>query len=679
MNEKDLNGKGRQYIRRIKEFFLPRSSLLKKKDSANLESENLINIENLINEGKFEEALSIINDCEGMNDLSDSDLTSCTLLKSYIFNRTGKFKEGFRVAEKVYKKSQVQNKFLQSSDALTNMALARLWLVDYNKAHNLITQSEELLQKLSKISTSELKRREASIAYIKGLIYWFQGDFNNGLRYAKESLELNETVGNKIGIAESLYGIGQCLSVMKGDLDQALIYIEQSRNLAKELNYRQLLLLNTINLGVFYTFKGEFRNSLTVYNQALPIAEELDIKQLIILIKNNLGLNFKDLGKWDEAIKNMKQSIKLAKEAGFYWLLINSIGGLIEILVYKGDIKQAQVHLEEMKQFIIDDDSKVFNWYYQYCEAIILKASPRIHNRAKAEEILKRLVQKELTNAEITINSLINLCDLLLEELKSTNDFEILKELEPLIAQLLNIAENSNSNWVLAETYTLQAKLALLTSDPKDTRRLLTKAQEIAESGGMQLLAAKISSEHDSLLKELSKWEDLKDKNIPLTERMELAHIDDQMKSLLWDRDLSSLEYTEEDPVIILILAEGGVSIFSHIFSKDWSYEDDLVGGFLSAMNSFSGELFSEGLDRAKFGKHTVLMKPFASFFACYLFKGQSYLANKKLSKFIKNIETNKRVKIIFESYYKNHKTINLEENPPLEELFTEVFIQKIP
>lgn len=50
---------------------------------------------------------------------------------------------------------------------------------------------------------------------------------------------------------------------------------------------------------------------------------------------------------------------------------------------------------------------------------------------------------------------------------------------------------------------------------------------------------------------------------------MQLAHIDDQMKSLLWKRDLSSIEYSDEDPVLLLVLAEEGVPIFSYIFAKD--------------------------------------------------------------------------------------------------------------
>ncbi|MEE9377604.1 MAG: tetratricopeptide repeat protein, partial [Candidatus Lokiarchaeia archaeon] len=411
---------------------------------------------------------------------------------------------------------------------------------------------------------------------------------------------------------------------------------------------------------------------------ALLMFEKFDNKQLISATLSNISIVYLHQGKFDLAFKYFEKSLNFARETGNNWFIAISLGNIIEVLILKGDVDQAQKYFEELKQLNEQEDNKWIETIYLVTKAQILKESPRIHNRAKAEEILKQIIEREIIpNLDINIGAMINLCELLLDELRTTNDIGVLDDLKPYIKQLLDIAEKTNSFWIIAETYLLKAKLALLTSDLKGARKLLTQAQQIAEKQGMHRLAMKISIEHDNLLKELSKWENLKEQEIPLSERMELAQIDGQMKSLLWDRDLSSLEYSDEDPVLILILAEGGVPIFSHIFSKEWSHEDDLVGGFLSALDSFSGELFSEGLDRAKFGQHTVLMKPFESFSMCYLFKGQSYLAQKRINKFIESILATEKFKDLFNSFYKTHQTIDLKNVPPLKLLFTEIFIHK--
>jgi hypothetical protein len=49
--------------------------------------------------------------------------------------------------------------------------------------------------------------------------------------------------------------------------------------------------------------------------------------------------------------------------------------------------------------------------------------------------------------------------------------------------------------------------------------------------------------------------------------------------------------------------------------------------------------MFSEGLDRAIFGEHTLLMKSLPPFFISYIFKGQSYYALQKLNMFIEKLE----------------------------------------
>lgn len=439
-----------------------------------------------------------------------------------------------------------------------------------------------------------------------------------------------------------------------------------------------MISFNLLNLGLIYNLKGEFEKALMYYEQCLPTFEETNNKQWIAATLTNISIVYLHQGKFDLAFKYFEKCLKLAQETGNNWFIATGLCNIIEVLILKGDVDQAQKYFEELKQLNDQEDNKWIETIYLVTKAQMLKESPRIHNRAKAEEILKQVIQREIIpSLDINMGAMINLCELLLDELRTTNDIGVLDDLKPYIRQLLDIAEKTNSFWVLAETYLLQAKLALLSSDLKGARKLLTQAQQIAEKQGMHRLAMKISIEHDNLLKELSKWENLKEQEIPLSDRMEMAQIDDQMKSLLWDRDLSSLEYSDEDPVLILILAEGGVTIFSHIFSKDWSYKDDLVGGFLSALNSFSSEIFSEGLDRAKFGQHTVLMKPFESFSMCYVFKGQSYFAQKKINRFIESILTTEKFKDLFNSFYKTHQTIELKENPPLKLLFTDIFIHK--
>jgi len=320
---------------------------------------------------------------------------------------------------------------------------------------------------------------------------------------------------------------------------------------------------------------------------------------------------------------------------------------------------------------------KSIDLMYLLDKALVLKTSLRARDRGKAEEILMQLLESENLTHDVRYRTLINLCELLLIELRMTNDLSVLDELNQFLGQLLELAEKSHSYWILCETYLLQAKLALISLDLKEARRLLTQGQWIAERYGIKLLAIKISNEHDEFLKQLNMWENLKESSSSLKERMEFARLDEQMENMVRRRPLEISPLSNEEPVFLLIVSEGGKPIFSQSFEEDQSFEGYLFGGFFTAINSFISEKFSEGLDRASFGEHTLLMNSISPFLMCYVYKGQSYSAQQRIRYFIEELQDDKDAWQTFRDFYRLNKEIQLKDIPSLEPLITKIFIDK--
>jgi hypothetical protein len=210
-----------------------------------------------------------------------------------------------------------------------------------------------------------------------------------------------------------------------------------------------------------------------------------------------------------------------------------------------------------------------------------------------------------------------------------------------------------------------------------EARRLLTQAQQIADEHGLGILAQKISAEHDILLSQLSKWEKLKEDNAPVSKRIELSSFDDVIDRLLEKRTVEIPEIEDEEPVLLLIIAEGGILLFSFPFTEDWERDNELFGSFLSAITSFSQEFLAEGLDRVKFGQHTVIMKPVANFSIYYIFKGQTYLATKKLTYFIDQIEDESTILQVLDEFVKSGQIIELKDFPFLKGFINGAFRSK--
>jgi hypothetical protein len=102
---------------------------------------------------------------------------------------------------------------------------------------------------------------------------------------------------------------------------------------------------------------------------------------------------------------------------------------------------------------------------------------------------------------------------------------------------------------------------------------------------------------------------------------------------------------TPESPILLLIMAKSGLPLYTKIFSKEWKFREGLFSSFLSAFNSFSTEIFSEGLDRANFGKFTILMKGKPPFRSCYVFKGRSFLAQQKFTQFNESLHASEPIR----------------------------------
>jgi len=136
-------------------------------------------------------------------------------------------------------------------------------------------------------------------------------------------------------------------------------------------------------------------------------------------------------------------------------------------------------------------------------------------------------------------------------------------------------------------------------------------------------------------------------------------------------------ELSDEEPVLLLIVSEGGRPIFSQSFLEDQAFEDHLFGGFFTAINSFINEKFPEGLDRATFGEHTLLMNSVTPFLVCYLFKGQSYSAQQRIRYFIDKLQSDELVWQTFIKFYQVNMEIQLKNIPSLEPLINEIFLEK--
>ncbi|MFX0001344.1 MAG: tetratricopeptide repeat protein [Candidatus Hermodarchaeota archaeon] len=671
--------------------------------------EQLIRAEELMYNGKVKDALEVVVNFEKKVELTPKDQLWSLLLKGNIYRLTAQLKEAVEVGELAYSMSQELGLVPESIEALFLMAVM-VYLGKPDEAIDLISKAEELFNSLSNGSPANITKLKFLLTYIKSriylqknnintaldlalealtlgekikydvqvgynldlfaVIYLHKGELDTALEYAIKSLKLFEKLDFQTGIAQILFTIG-LIYFSKGDLNRALDLCKKSLSIEKISDY--IKASSTRTLGQIYQSKGELNKALKYIKQSTKFAEENLNYFTLSFNKRLIGEICREEGENDQAIEYFKQALALSEKIGSPIAMIYPLLALLLINLDNNSRKQAQEYLKRLENLSDQHESILIEQGCLLGKASILKNSGRMRDHTDAERLLKQIVEQDIFYPQFHILSIVSLCDLLLEELSIYNNPEVLDEISPLIMQLLKIAENQHSFSWLGEAKLLQAKLALIQMSIEEAKKVLTEAQQVAEEQGLNLLAQKISNEHDILLEKTDEWDKLKNENAPMANRIELASFDGIIDRLQGKQAIDPPELVEEEPILLLIMSEGGITYFNHLFVSNWDH-NDLFSSFLSAFNTFSDQFFSKSIDRIRIGEFTILINPVLPFLACYVIKGQSYPALQKLTRFTESIKENTEIWEALKKAAKTSEMLELNKPPALRTVINEIF-----
>jgi len=677
--------------------------------------EELSNANELMDQAKFGEALEIVTNFEKGESISPEDQLSALLIKGNIYFYTQQLEKCVKISERAYQMSQDLGLVFESIQALIGKATVA-FIGGLDKASAYVLDAERRLNSLAEESSTKMLRRD--LLFIKSWILFFKANLNGAAELAQESLKLTKEQkhGNKLELAGTfllsgyinLYqenrtkaldyamksleysrdlnhavAIAGCYSLiariymLEGDYDQGLKYCKQSLSI-KEISKRGKL--NVVeNLAQIYYVKSEIRRSLKYRQQAIVLAEELNTTDLLVNDLLAMGITYLNKQEFKKSVEYLERCISLSEKLGF--IVQNAMSLYFLVIAYIWDDSREIANRYFSRLSILFDQTKdkgdidISIWYLA-SKAYMMKTSTRMRDRMEAQALFKELIDFASTRPDFReglIFCIGNLCDLLLEELSTSNDQEVINEILPLIAKSLDIAEKARNYRWLAETKLLQGKLALIRENFDGAKQFLTQAQRIAELHGLHLLAHEVSEEHDKLIIQLHDWDKLRKNNAPMAERIKLASTNDVLERMQGKRAVEPPELVDEEPILLLIMDNSGTTYFNHPFVANWDY-NDLFSSFMSAFNTFIDEIFSKSIDRIRVGENTILINPVEPFLACYVIKGQSYPALQKLTQFTETIKENSEIWHALNKSVKTNEILELDNPPALKTVIDEIF-----
>lgn len=515
----------------------------------------------------------------------------------------------------------------------------------------------------------------ATVHHYMGYIYKHSGKLEKALEnYLKSKLiyESKNLIHDKAKAIIDISAINRDL----GEYDVSLENLQEYYKIKKEHNDQPAIAVVLHYIGNIYSLKGELDKAEESYMKALPIALEHDRLEPLSNIYYALGNLSQQKGDLEGSSKFFLQSLQLREQIKKVYLVSYSLKSLIQINLDLKLNKIAEGFLKKLHKLAKETENQNIAQLYRLSEALFLKNTGNERDIQKSAVFFEQLSEEEVVDYMISIESLLNLTEILIWEMSKTGSEELLEEVSEHLDKLESIAKKQNSFALLVEVMLLQAELSLVELKAEEAQDILTNALEIAEEKGIAKLAIRISNEHDDLLDQLDLWEDFTMKLPTIAEKLELSHIEDRLKQIVRRRSVlgPEVETEVEIPVMLLMQSDQGLIVFSEYFdeiSGERIYDEVLL-----SLNKVSSEMPNNSQERLKNKEFTFLINKTNNIFISYIFIGKSYYGIKKMNKFINTISTNKELKKMIEKAVGSNESLNYEDRINLSGFVNDIFVQ---
>jgi tetratricopeptide (TPR) repeat protein len=534
-------------------------------------------------------------------------------------------------------------------------------------AFNYLKKAEKIFYKI------DAKRNLAMIHSHYIFYYQILSDYTQTKKHLEISYEIAYNSGCKGQTVTNLHNLGT-LHLMKMEYSKALPYFEQGLELSQELELIRWPTLFLRGLGIIHTQQGEFNKALKVLHAALENSLKRENIVDTASLKGCLMIAYLAKGDLEKALE-FSSAIDHIREKENPWLFSEFIRYKGEILQMKGeyedalvclsksvevsksfknDVRIAEAYFSLLLFYLEQKDLEKANQTYQLLEsttekveemivqsrvliakALLLRNSVIRDERLESKKILEDVILIPDLKFDLLVITILNLCELLLLEIKEEENPELLIQLSNITEELHVRAIQHNVFHVIAQTLWLQSQIALLNLDVTKARILMTKAQAFAEEKNLEKLAIRISNDHDIVLEQLDLWDNMLKELPVIAERLDLTHIETILEEMIKGKGIvvEESEREEETPVLLFITSEKGSILYSEQF--DTNLDIKIINEILpEIMNRKQEDIDITTIDRSMYQEYNYLLKRFGNVSFCYLFIGKSYEGMKKLNQF---------------------------------------------
>ncbi|MHA2246158.1 MAG: tetratricopeptide repeat protein [Candidatus Hodarchaeales archaeon] len=358
------------------------------------------------------------------------------------------------------------------------------------------------------------------------------GNPQKAIRILRDYLTISEKLQIPEAVSLSLSSMTFAYALL-GDFSLAFECLERSLPLCKPLQNRKWIYAFYLNMsGVYYHLTGDLVKAEKDLKEKISIDEELNNEIGLPWGYYNLARVYKHKYEFDESLAAFNKSLPIFEEKED---ILGIACTLFQIILIKLELKlrdEAKDYLQKLKGQS-DRNHLQANVRINLAEGLILKSGHRAVHKTEAQKLFEKIISDEIVDHEMTVIAMLNLCELLIEEIRTYREEEAISEFEELIEGLLKISKDYNSYSLYVDILLIKSRYQLVMGNSKEAETILEQGFILTEEEGLKEIAAKVIKELKILESEIRKWDEMGKNNLSLPDRMNQIELESYINRAL--------------------------------------------------------------------------------------------------------------------------------------------------
>lgn len=297
---------------------------------------------------KYKEAFHEIAKGEEISGNDAIEWCRLTLLKAFIFMRTGEYDDSNKWTNKALDKLKKHPELEKEiGDAYNNLGGCNYLAGNYEESYEYYKKSLNIAEKVG--TQIEIANALNNV----GMVLKNMSRLDESREIQQRSLTIREDIGDLYGISASCINIGMVYTSI-GDLDKGLEYYERCLNICIKTRHKWGIGTAYNNMGNNMRIKGELKKALEFHKKSLTIEESIGDQYGVACSTGGLGEVCRDLGEWEQAEMWYNRCLDICNKVGAKEFITEAEFGLAQTFIGQGQLEKALDNMDTAMKIAVE-------------------------------------------------------------------------------------------------------------------------------------------------------------------------------------------------------------------------------------------------------------------------------------------------------------------------------------